>query len=314
MSSTVGYRLVRSGLLVAVRLLAAMAAFAPAKAADAPICRELERKFDLLKSDIASTQLSLLLFAAADSGCVPLSRRLLDSGASLEARDRLGAMALARAARGGHVALLELFLTQGAPIDARNLAGATALYGAAENQRQASVALLLAKGADPNLPGRSGVTPLAAAAFAGSDRIVEVLLGRGARPDMVDTTGKAAITYAAARGFAPIVRRLLAAGVDPKRAYGNDLTALMWTAGHEDGVGARAVRDVVATLLDAGAPIDAVDNRGRTALMIAAEIGHATVVEDLLSRGADRTIADRSGKRALDLATGADVREMLAVR
>jgi uncharacterized protein len=152
MSSTVGYRLVRSGLLVAVRLLAAMAAFAPAKAADAPICRELERKFDLLKSDIASTQLSLLLFAAADSGCVPLSRRLLDSGASLEARDRLGAMPLARAARAGHVALIELFLKQGAAIDARNLVGATALYAAAENERQASVVLLLATGADPNLP------------------------------------------------------------------------------------------------------------------------------------------------------------------
>ena len=55
------------------------------------------------------------------------SRRLLDAGASLEARDRLGAMPLAHAARAGHVALVELFLANGAPIDARNLAGATAL-------------------------------------------------------------------------------------------------------------------------------------------------------------------------------------------
>ena len=54
-------------------------------------------------------QLSLLLFSAADSGCVPLARRLIDAGASLAARDRLGAMALARAARAGHVALVELF-------------------------------------------------------------------------------------------------------------------------------------------------------------------------------------------------------------
>jgi uncharacterized protein len=46
----------------------------------------------------------------------------------------------------------------------------------------------------------------------------------------VDSTGKAAITYAAARGFALIVRRLLDAGVDAKRAYGNDLTALMWAS------------------------------------------------------------------------------------
>ena len=52
------------------------------------------------------------------------------------------------------------------------------------------------------------------------------------------------------------MRRLLDAGVDAKRAYGNDLTALMWAAGHEDGVGAGAALEVVALLLDAGAPID----------------------------------------------------------
>ena len=56
--------------------------------------------------------------------------------------------------------------------------------------------------------------------------------------------GKSAITYAAGRGFALIVRRLLEAGVDAKRAYGNDLTALMWAAGYEEGVGARSALEV----------------------------------------------------------------------
>ena len=102
---------------------------------------------------MVSAQLNALLFSAADSGCVPLARRLLEAGASLEARDRFGTMPLARAARVGHVALIELFLSNGAAIDARNLVGTTALFGAAENERQASVALLLAKGADPNLAG-----------------------------------------------------------------------------------------------------------------------------------------------------------------
>ena len=97
-------------------------------------------------------QTNSALFAAADNGCVPLARRLLDAGASLAARDRLGAMALARAARAGQRRLVELFLAQGAAIDARNLAGATALYAAAENERQATVAVLLESGADPNLP------------------------------------------------------------------------------------------------------------------------------------------------------------------
>ena len=141
-----------------------------------------------------------------------------------------------------------------------------------------------------------------------------MLIARGAAADAMDATGKSAITYAAARGFAAVVRRLLDAGVDAKRAYGNDLTALMWAAGHEDGVGARAAVDVVELLLDAGAPVDAVDNRGRTALMIAAELGHAPVVEILLARGADGSIADKSGKRAADLAANERVREKLGAK
>jgi uncharacterized protein len=293
---------------------AAVTAIMPVHAADAPTCRDLELRFDLIKTDATSLQLNLILFAIAEAGCLPLARRLLEAGASLEARDRLGAMPLARAARAGHAALVELFLTRGAPIDARNLAGGTALYAATENERQATVALLLAKGADPNLPGRSGVAPLSAAAFKGNDRIVEQLIARGADPDITDATGKAPITYAAARGFAQIVQRLLDAGVDPGRGYGNDLTALMWAAGHDDGVGARAAIEVSRLLLDAGAPIDAIDNRGSSALMIAAERGDAAVVEFLLNRGADRSIADKSGKRAFELAASEDVRAKLRAK
>jgi ankyrin repeat protein len=285
-------RLVASASLMAAFLAAGICDGAAAPAAPAATCRELEGRFEALKAGMVSGQLNAMLFQAADAGCVPL----------------------ARAARVGHIALIELFLSRGAAIDARNLTGTTALYGAAENERHGSVALLLAKGADPNLAGPSGVAPLAAAAFKGNGRVVDLLLARGADPNAVDATGKSAMTYAAARGFALIVRRLLAAGVDPRRAYGNDLTALMWAAGHEEGVGARAALDVVELLLEAGAPIDAADNRGRTALMMAAEIGDADVVEHLLGRGADPAIADKSGKRALDLAANDGVRAKLAAR
>lgn len=307
-------RVVRAASLVAACMLAHAAAAAPAGMAGPPTCRELERRLELTKPEAHSTELNLVLFSAADSGCLPLARRLLDAGAAVTARDRLGAMALARAARAGHAALVELFLAQGAPIDARNLTGATALYAATENERQTTVAILLARRADPNLPGPSGVTPLAAAAFKGNGRLVDQLIASGADPDVVDATGKTAMTYAAGRGFALIVGRLLAAGVDPKRAYGNDLTALMWAAGAEDGVGARAAMDVVELLLGAGAPIDAVDNRGRTALMIAAELGYGEIVDLLLGRGADRTIADKSGKRARDLAANETIREKLGAK
>src|SRR5262249_35264772 len=98
---------------------------APAQPAGPPTCAELERRLDRSGPEATAMQLSLLLLSAADSGCVPLARRLIDAGASLEARDRLGAMALARAARAGHVALVELFLARGAALVARHLFGRT---------------------------------------------------------------------------------------------------------------------------------------------------------------------------------------------
>jgi ankyrin repeat protein len=274
-------------------------------------CGDIERNYQLAKSEIISVQMNEALFAAADADCGALARNLIHDGASLQARDRLGAMPLAHAARAGHPKMVEFFLGKDAPIDARNVAGSTALLGAADNEKPATVALLLAKGANPNLPGRSGVTPLIAAAFKGNERIVEDLLAHGADPDARDSTGKAAITYAAARGFDGVVQQLLDAGVDARLRYGNDLTALMWAAGHDEGVGAAAAARVIDLLVTHGAKLDDTDNRGRTALMIAAESGDAGMVDVLLRRGADSALQDKQGKTALDLAPNDGVRALL---
>jgi ankyrin repeat protein len=128
----------------------------------------------------------------------------------------------------------------------------------------------------------------------------------------MDLSGKTAMTYAAVRGFAEIVGRLLKAGVDGRQRYGNGLTALMWAASYEDDVGVRAAETVIDLLLEGGAEIDAVDNRGRTALMIAAQIGHAEMVDTLIKRGADHNIRDKAGRTALDLAANDSVRRALA--
>jgi len=156
------------------------------------------------------------------------------------------------------------------------------------------------------------VTPLIAAAYKDSDRIVEELLGHGADPRTRDSTGKSAMVYAAALGADDIVRLLLAAGVDPKERYGNELTALMWAAGPDVGVSAAASDRVIDLLLAHGAALDAADNRGRTALMIAAALGNSAIVEHLLQRGADRALKDKDGKTALDLAIDDAVRAKLA--
>jgi ankyrin repeat protein len=118
--------------------------------------------------------------------------------------------------------------------------------------------------------------------------------------------------YAAALGFPVIVQRLLDAGVKVDARYGHGLTALMWAAGHEEGVDPRAAEAVIGLLLDRGAAIDAADDRGRTALINAAERGDVAAVSLLLERGADRIWQDKQGKTALDLAASAPIRARLA--
>jgi ankyrin repeat protein len=206
--------------LAALALACALAA-KPAPAVEAAACRELELKFDLIKRDMVSVQLNSALFSAADAGCEEFGQRLLAAGASLAARDRFGAMPLARAARSGQRAVVALFLTKGAQIDGRDIAGATALYLAAESQRQATVALLLAKGADPNLPTREGTTPLMAAAGVGwvltqtyveskqaSLEAVKLCVEKGADVNAVNSAGITALHGAALRGSDDIIEFL----------------------------------------------------------------------------------------------------------
>ena len=59
---------------------------------------------------------------------------------------------------------------------------------------------------------------------------------------------------------------------------------------------------VIDALLDAGTPVDAVDETwGRQALRVAAQNGRAASVRHLLARGADPNALRRRGPHALDL-------------
>lgn len=136
--------------------------------ADRKSCIVLEQRYEQIKSAAGSVERNSLLFSAAAQNCLPLTRLLLDAGASLEARDRLGNMPLAIAAKSGRGAIVAHFLDHSAPVNARNLEGSTALYLAAETGRLAIAKLLVEHKADPNIIGRSGISPLGAAAYEGN--------------------------------------------------------------------------------------------------------------------------------------------------
>jgi len=290
---------------------AALCTVSAAGAADSERCQGLSRRFEMAGRQITALEVSLTLFSAVDGNCVDLATRLLDQGASVDARDRLGARPLGHAARSGHLQMVDLLLARGAPIDARDLAGATALYFAAEGSHISIAQRLIERGADVKLTGRSGISPVAAAAYAGNDAIVEALLAAGADERAPDETGKPPIVYAAAGGRLDIVKRLLARNIDIDARYANDLTVLMWASGPDEKVPEAEAIKVVTYLLEAGARVDDRDDRGRTALMIAAEGGRADIAGLLLARGADSSLKDKAGKRAADLTVLSSLRARL---
>src|SRR6478752_6859695 len=246
---------------IALAALFVLGGIHTALAADPARCRELNRRYEIGKSQLTAIEVSLTLFAAADRNCVDLATLVLDQGASVDARDRLGARPLSHAARAGHLEMVDLLLQRGAPINARDLAGSTALYVAAERGQLAVVQRLIDRGADLDLKGRSGTSPVAAAAFAGRARLVKVLLAHGADGRTPDDTGKPPIIYAAAGGQLDIVKQLLALNVDINARYANDLTLLMWASGPDENVAEAQALEVASYLVDAGARIDDRDAR-----------------------------------------------------
>jgi uncharacterized protein len=226
-------------------------------------------------------QAATLLFVVARLGCEPEALALLDRGAAIDAKDREGKTALAKAAEADKLPLIRLLLERGANVNARAVDGSTPVFYAAEQDRGAVIALLLERGADPNLPGRKGVRPLAAAAFNGSTESVEQLLKFGADPNALDDDGSGAIVYAAGHGYASVVALLLQARVDVNRRYAHGLTALMWAAGHDASTGVDDVEATIKTLIEHGAALDLKDDRGKTAADIARDLGHERAVKVL---------------------------------
>lgn len=274
-------------------------------------CGWLRGRIAQAESQLNPARLNSFLFRAADEGCTMIVLELLKRGASVFARDRESNTALLYAAHSGHKELVRLLLDRGADIDHANLNGSTALARAIARQRHDVVRLLLERGASTAGLTPSGSTLLATAAFEGDEELVRVLLEHDADPNAPDGTGKGPLVYAAAKGLAPIVEMLLNAGADPNRLYAHNLTALMWTAGYPNVVTAHDGLATAELLVARGANIHAMDDRGRTALMIAAERGHAEMVKWLMQHGADATLRDRQGKTAADLSSDAAVLDAL---
>ncbi len=266
-------------------------------------------------------------------------RALKAAGADLDRRDPQGQAAIHVAAMFGAHGSLKTLLELGADPDLRDDKGDTALIIAAGKFDTDALDILLEHGAaagGANEKGETALLRLASTAgmamrytsvdAARITRMVRRLLAAGADPDAADESGRTPLHHAVALATAaaePVVGALLKAGADPARADAQGKTPLHLAidAGTDSGASIRAQEQANATvvrlLLDAAAPIDARDSRGRTALFAAAEracaMGEkgATILSLLLERGADITVQDMQGRSILEVADCPLVRERI---
>ncbi len=205
---------------------------------------------------------------------------------------------------------MEAFLAETEPIpdiDVRGANGKTALMIAARAGETDLVVELLERGANPNSTNVNGGTPLMFAAISGNDLIVKELLGRGAEVNAMGSNGWNALMVASAKGFPDTVKMLLDSGADINAA-----DVYLWTPLHRAAYENR-VLTVKVLLRHEGIEVDFQDDHGATALHHAAVRGHREIVETLLEAGADPLVKDSHGRVASDYARGGG-HESLAIQ
>ncbi len=268
---------------------------------------------------------------------VAIAALLIENGANLDLRDSLGDSAIDYAARAGYPERVNFLISRGAHTantgavlsEARNRGlirvleardgktvkslldegadpntdskGETALTIAVELEQADAVALLLEKGARVNTAGQNGSTALMIAADKYNGDIVKLLLAHHADANAMDKDGNTVLLRAAASSRdeledrKPVIQPILDAGADFKSSNLLGVTPLMLLS--------RGSNSIMQVLLEKGAPVDARDKAGNTALLYAAsrfireEARYAA--EALLAKGADVNVANQEGETPL---------------
>jgi ankyrin repeat protein len=186
-----------------------------------------------------------------------------------------------------------LIMAQVAPSEAevRRYQG---LHAAAAAGNVAEIERLIAGGADTNARDGNGRTPLHVAAFRKRYDAARTLMRRGADANALERDRYDIVTIAAVADDLPMLKIALAGGASARNVTSRyDGTALIAAAhlGHAE---------VVQELIQAGAPLDHVNNLGWTALAEAVILGeggkrHVETVRALVAAGANLNLADRQG-------------------
>ena len=207
---------------------------------------------------------------------------------------------LFQASRWGHTDVVELLLKYGAEIGLHADERVTPLAVASETGSIETVKVLLDAGSDVNLVGKTeGRSPLITACAEGRLEIAKLLVEAGADIDATNLVGHSALLAAVSshRSQLEVFEYLIRLGADPLQRHKRGSNALHYAA--------RAKKsDVIKRILECGENVNATDWNGWSSLhwAIASTEDSTDIVRLLLQSGVDKTVKDKQGRAAADLA------------
>ena len=201
------------------------------------------------------------------------------------ATDAAAYQGLHAAAHLGDLAAIQRLAVHKQALEARDSGGRTPLHVATFARQHQAVQALLQAGADPAALEQGRYDAVTIAAVADDERTLRALLAGGASARLTTSRyGGTALIAAAHLGHDGVVRQLIQAG-----APLNHVNNLHWTAVIEAivlGDGGARHQATLKALLDAGAGTQLADRSGQTPLQLARARGHAEMVQMLQAAGA----------------------------
>ena len=192
---------------------------------------------------------------------------------------------------------VQAIIDHGASVNAVNNRGQTALWFASVDGQESFVKFLLDTGADPNITDKYGESCLYAALHGHCNAAtLQEMLAHGAHVNTLNKDGATPLLLACSTAQADAVMLLLEERADPNIAYADGDASL------HAAIAADCSKETIQEIIDHGADVNAVNSRGRTALLLGCFYRQMDSVKVLLEAGADPSVADKEGFSCLHAA------------